>query len=96
MRRRAPGAGVGIAIGDRVLSLEACVGLGLLDDGVGQQIAHDHSLNGLMSQGNAVAAKLRQAIADKFKHDNYVNIWFSGNSLYVNGDNFRCNSDIFN
>jgi fumarylacetoacetase len=61
-RRGVSGSGVGVAIGDRVLSIDACCELRLLT-GVAQAIARDSSLNGLMSRGNAVSAALREDIA---------------------------------
>ncbi|HEX7939704.1 MAG TPA: fumarylacetoacetase [Gemmatimonadaceae bacterium] len=69
-RRGASGAGIGVAIGDHVLSIDACVGLGLLSDEVSRAIARDTSLNALMARGNVAAVKLREAIAAVLEEGN--------------------------
>jgi fumarylacetoacetase len=64
-RRGAKGAGsIGVAIGDRILDLSACVKAGLVAKGSPvAEFANDASLNRLMAEGNAVSRAIRAELA---------------------------------
>ncbi|MEX2179531.1 MAG: fumarylacetoacetase [Gemmatimonadaceae bacterium] len=65
-QRRQGRAAVGVAIGDQVLSLPACAGLGLLGDDLAAmgELSADDSLNALMAKGRPFARALRHALVD--------------------------------
>jgi fumarylacetoacetase len=59
-------AAVGVAIGDRVLSLAACARAGMLTGGMADvaRLAADESLNRLMAEGRELARALRSALVE--------------------------------
>lgn len=64
--------GLGVAIGDRVLSLTACARAGLLtgDAAVAARLAVDDSLNRLMAQGRELARSLRRSLVEILQEGN--------------------------
>lgn len=63
---------VGVAIGDRILDLAACAGLGLLkgDAAAHAELFADHTLNRLMARGRGVVRSLRPELVDILRDGN--------------------------
>jgi len=56
--------GVGVGIGDRVLSLNELVHAGMVDDGVGQAVSGCDDLSGVMALDAAARLRLRQRLSE--------------------------------
>ena len=66
-RRRMPGSrgSIGVAVGDRIADLAACVKAGLLaSSSAAAEFAADGTLNRLMAEGNAVSRAIRVELMD--------------------------------
>lgn len=70
-RGTAESPGVGVAIGDRVLSLTACARLGLLTGDAARvaRFAVDDSLNRMMAEGRTAARALRGALVELLREE---------------------------
>lgn len=70
-RREGGDAGIGVAIGDRVLGLAACVREGLIPESLAiAGTGGEASLNGLMARGRAFAREMRRALVALLHQEN--------------------------